>query len=270
MNMAEEPSSTPRIKLLNIGESKSGKTGSLVSLAEAGFRLWILDYDHGLSILRNLCSPEAKARITYESPRDKIKMQNGVARFKSATAYKAAGRVLEEWNLEALTPQDIVVIDTLTTLSSAAFNEALLLSGRLNARPQLQDYGWMADSVYVLLQNLTDDSCHFHLIVNTHIRYFASNDEDQTLPRGLPNAKGQELCRTVSNLFNTVILTRSEGSGRAMRRMISTVPQGVIEVATEAPNKVKPSYPVEGGLAPLFRDILGEENMPTTTTRKDA
>lgn len=96
-----------------------------------------------------------------------------------------------------------------------------------------------------------------NVIVNSHVKYFGKDDEEQTSARGLPNAKGQEISRIVSRYFNTVVLTRSMGTGPATKRIISTRPQGVVEVATSNPLGVKPEYPVEGGLAPLFRDILG-------------
>jgi hypothetical protein len=262
-----EHHSTSIVKLLNIGESKTGKTGALASLAKAGYNLHILDYDNGLDILANVLRPDpaALARVSYATLRDTITTVNGLPRLKSpVTAYKRAGQTLQEWNATSFGPNDIIVLDTLTTFSEAAFSEGLMMAGRLNQRPQLQDYGWMADSVMLFLEMVTGPEFACHLIVNTHIRYFAGDEEDQTKARGLPNAKGQEVPRTVSRFFNTVVLTRSMGSGPATKRLISTQPQGVIEVATSSPTTVKPSYTVEEGLAPLFADILGHGPTPTT------
>jgi hypothetical protein len=105
---------------------------------------------------------------------------------------------------------------------------------------------------------LTDDDSKFNLIVNTHIRYFSGDDESQTQARGLPNAIGQQIPSTVSRYFNTVVLTRTQGAGVGTKRVISTQPQGVIEVKTSNPFGVKPTYPVNNtGLADLFKDILG-------------
>jgi len=258
--------------MLNIGESGAGKTGALASLAQAGYNLWVLDYDNGLdvvqNVLRRLPDPLAASvlkRVTYETLRDTIVSVSGLPRVKSpVSAYKGAGKVLTEWGAQNFTPQDVLVLDTLTTFSEAAFNEALQLAGRLNQRPQLQDYGWMADSVKLFIEMITAPELNCHVIVNTHVRYL-SGEADAEIMKGLPNAKGQEISRIVSRYFNTVTLTRTRGTGPAAKREISTQPQGVVEVKTSAPTHVKPTYPIETGLASLFEDILGHGPSSTST-----
>lgn len=267
-SLASHPSSEI-VRLLNIGESGSGKTGALASLAEAGYRLWILDYDNGLDILANLLrdDPEALSRVTYETLRDATSNINGVLKIKSPPmAYKNAGKTLSAWNIAAFTPLDVIVIDSLTTLSEAAFNEALSKANRLNEHPQQTDYGWMADSVKLLIDTLTDESLNCNLVVNTHVRYLGVEEEAMvgdaktrviSTVTGVPNAKGQEIPRTIARYFNTVVLSRTVGSGPGTRRMITTQPQGTVAVKTSNPVNVKPSYKIEDGLAPLFADILG-------------
>lgn len=257
--LLDHPSSDV-IKMLNVGDSKTGKTGALASLAKAGYKLHILDYDNGLDILQTALRDDKAAlgRVEYVTLRDTVVSQQGLPRLKPPIhAYKDAGKTLTEWGAQDFTPNDVLVLDTLTTFSDAAFNEGLMLGGRLNQRPQLQDYGWVADSVKLFIEMITDPALHCHLIVNSHIRYFAADEESQTQPRGLPNAKGQEISRTVSRYFNTVVLTRTMGTGPASKRIISTKPQGVVEVATSSPFTVKDTYPIETGLADLFKDILG-------------
>lgn len=267
--LADHPSSSI-IKMLNIGESKSGKSGSLASLAEVGYNLWILDYDNGLDIIRAALrnNPTALSHINYVTLRDEIVSVKGLPRLKPPIhAYKDAGKALEQWNANDFTPNDVLVLDTLTTFSEAAFNEALMLVGRLNARPQLQDFGWLADSVKLFIEMITSPALNCHVIVNTHVRYLAVGEEALLLAHdketklssviGQPNAKGQEVSRIVARYFNTVVHTRTEGAGIGTRRVISTQPEGAVSVATSSPFTVKRIYPVEKGMAPLFEDILG-------------
>lgn len=256
------------MRLLNIGESGTGKTGSLASLVIAGYTLWILDYDNGLDILVNALrahykdSPElssALSRVHYETLRDQTAFINGVPKIKSpVTAWKGAGQTMKKWTEEGLgTATDIVVCDTLSTMSSAAFNEAMMVAGRLNQRPQQTDYGWMADSVMLFIGALTDDDAKYNVIVNTHIKFLSGNEDDQTSNRGLPNAKGQQISKDIGKFFNSAVLTRTQGTGPTAKRIISTQPQGVIEVKTSNPFSVKPTYNVDVGMAQLFHDLLG-------------
>lgn len=256
------------IKALCIGQSGTGKTGALASLALAGYKLHILDFDKGLTSRNALADvlkthPEAQRLVNFESPADTIDSAKGLPRLKPPIhAYKDAGRILTEWDASSFTLNDILVLDTLTTFSEAAFNEALMLGGRLNQRPQLQDYGWMADSVKLFIEMITDPSFSCHVIVNTHIRWFAADEESQTQATGLPNAKGQEISRVVSRYFNSVLLYRTQGAGAGAKRMISTQPQGVVEVKTSSPSSVKREYPIDTGLASFFFDILGHGPTP--------
>lgn len=250
------------VKLLNIGDSGTGKTGSLASLAKAGYHLWILDYDNGLDILASLLrdDPAALARVTYRTLRDRRVFKNGKPTLQPPiTAYLDAGKTLEEWQATngPFTPRDIIVIDTLTTFSEAAFHYSLQLAGRLNGKAQLTDYGDLATGVLAFIDTITSEEANFNVIVSTHIKYFGGDDETQLQARGLPNAKGQQVSKDISLFFNSVVLSHTTGAGIATRRVISTQPRGVIGVKTSSPTSVKPTYPIEGGLAPLFHDILG-------------
>lgn len=264
------------VKLLNIGESGSGKTGALASLAKAGYHLWVLDFDNGLDIVANVLRDDTEAlrRVTFRTLRDTVTSVNGIPRVKApVTAYKNAGKTLAVWGAESFTPADVIVVDTLTNMSGAAFNEALALSGRLNQTPQLQDYGWLATSVLNFIDMITasdtyDDEgvliskgMNCNVIVNTHIRFLSSEGDSEML-RGLPNAKGQEITRNISNFFNTTTLTRTQGQGPAAKRIISTQPQGIVEVKISNPIGTKPTYPIDTGLASLFADILGHGPPP--------
>jgi hypothetical protein len=262
------------VRLLNVAESGAGKTGALASLVQAGYKLHILDYDNGLDIIVNVLRDSGHSalleNVEYETIRDPIIFRQGKPIVKSPpSAYKRAGKLLEEWKCEEWTDQDVLVLDTLNSFSTAAFNEALFAAGRLNQRPQIQDYGWMADSVLLFIDMITAESWPSHVVVNTHVKYLAPEDESILASRdkelefsrilGLPDAKGQEISRNVAKFFNTVVLTSSSGSGSGSRRRIYTTPQGVVSVKASAPKSVKPFYTVEDGLAPLFADLLGKK-----------
>lgn len=276
------------IRALCIGPSGTGKTGMLASLVIAGYTLWILDYDNGLPILRNALrehykeDPDAMLsalrRVHARTLRDPVRMRAGVPKLDKPTAWREAGEALGTWNADKLGPSDVIVIDTLSTMTQSAFNHGLNLNGRLNMKPHEADYGWMADSVFLFIDMLTNDDMHCNVIVNTHVRYLRGEEEsvqDEKTGKesaagslmGLPEGKGQQIPRSIAKYFNTLISTRTMGSGVSAKRVISTKPFMGIEVKTSNPFTVKSQYPVETGLADLFHDILGH-GPPSTS--KDA
>ncbi len=87
------------VKLLNLGNSKTGKTGALCSLVEAGYRLWLLDYDNGIDIIQNIFQdkPDLRKRVRYRTLTDSIISVNGNPQWKSpVTAFRGAAKTLED------------------------------------------------------------------------------------------------------------------------------------------------------------------------------
>ncbi|HSE45495.1 MAG TPA: hypothetical protein VLA89_09255, partial [Gemmatimonadales bacterium] len=74
MNLSDA-SSQPLVKLMLVGDSKSGKTAALASLVEAGYELRVLDLDNKLvpsyfeQTLRKK-DPALLKRVQFEQPRD--------------------------------------------------------------------------------------------------------------------------------------------------------------------------------------------------------
>lgn len=277
--LADHPSSKIA-KILNVGESGTGKTSALASLARAGYSLYCLDYDDNLGILSKLLADDKAAlgRVQYVTLKDKLVSVGGIPQFKPpVTAFADAGKQLNEWTKAKAetggwTDKDVLVLDTLNAMSDAALNAALASAGRLNQRPQLQDFGWLADSVLRFVAMICDNTeFPANVIVNTHVRYFEGDEDTQTLPKGLPAARGQQIANNVSRYFGTVLLTHTVGSGPATRRVISTQPQGVVQVKTSNPFGVEKQYKLENGLAELFEALRGKpgKDAPKPEAMKD-
>lgn len=265
------------IKALALGDSGSGKSGALASLALAGYNVHILDYDGSMVSANALLSvledtPAAYARVHWKTIQDRIKFMNGKpALVRPCTAYRDFGKTLEEWNVENFTEADVVCLDTLTSFSDAGFNEACSLANKMGLAPDGTDhprpaeYGWMADSVKLAMEMLTSAAVPCHVIVNTHVKVSATDEEKLTIERnkmgaptepftraiGLPNARGQEVPRIVARYFNNVFYYTRQGPNR----IITTQPQGIVDVKTSKIKDVKRSYKIEDGLAELFKDL---------------
>src|SRR5882724_4860845 len=96
--------STSLVKLLSIGDAMTGKTGSLVSLVAAGYKLRILDFDNKLDILRQVVlrdCPQAIDNIEYRSLRDKRKMgATGPLLDGKTSAFSGGMKMLDHWKYD--------------------------------------------------------------------------------------------------------------------------------------------------------------------------
>ena len=70
-------------------------------------------------------------------------------------------------------PNDILVIDSLTMLSTAALNMVLSMNGRLGQRPHQSDWGDGQQLVESMLQMLYDEGVQCNVIVCCHITFLS-------------------------------------------------------------------------------------------------
>jgi hypothetical protein len=267
-------------KVLVLGDSGGGKTGALASLAASGYNLRIIDVDNGLDVLANLLTdpsseylkrdPKALERVKYETLTDSMKASGGSIRPAKATVWQRAVKLLEDWpglgSVTTWTPQDVLVIDSLTMLSTAALNFILALNGRLGGHPQLQDWGAGQTLIESFVQALYDESVRCNVVMNCHIKYVG---EENGPARGYPNTLGQALPPKIGRYFNSILLVRSVGQGTKLSRKVLTSPTGLIELKNTAPLKVQAEYDLAWGLADYFAAVrqTTQETVPTNIAR---
>lgn len=270
-------------KMLLIGDSGTGKTGALYSLAEAGFNLRILDLDNGADVLLNLArngSPAVADRIIFETVTEKMKTLNGrpivdgvpkqlasalnlLDHWKMPETKTPDGATIEGYDLGKVstwTPQDILVVDSLTLLSVAAMRYVLSMNGRLNQAPQQADWGQAMQLIEDLLALLYSTTIRCNVIVISHITYIGG--DENTPGRGYPNTLGQKLPPKVGRYFNSIVQAKVKGSGPAAKRMLITQPEGFIDLKNPAPLKMPRELPLETGLAKFFQIVRGEVAPP--------
>jgi hypothetical protein len=272
MTKLSDHQSAATTKMLFIGDSGSGKTGGLASLAKAGYNLRIIDLDNGLDVLANLLrgNPVAEARVEFETLTDKMRKVGGRLVPAKATVWSRTIDLLDNWSPEVtkkwspsveaanLGPlvtwgeQDILVIDSLTMLSTAALNHILAMNARLGQRPHQSDWYDGQQLVEGMLQTLYDDNIKCNVIVISHITYIG---EEGGPTHGYPNTLGKALPPKVGRYFNSCLMARTTGAGTGLRRKILTNTAGAVELKNTAPMQVKPDYPLETGLADYFRDV---------------
>lgn len=277
------------IKMLLIGESGSGKTGALASLAAAGFNLRILDIDKGSEILLNLLTqsdsiyvkkdPLCAERVDIVQVSDPMRNINGVLAAQDSIGWPKAMKLLENWSdgetqLGKITSwglQDVLVIDSLTGLSKLAYNFYLKMNGKLGQ--QLSGYesqraiGSTQGYIKDLLDLLYNDAVGCNIIVISHITAVSEaggmpqveGGEYKNIPTAYPSSIGRALSPLISRWFNNAVVAHKVVQGSRSVHKIFTQSQFIggqnISAKTAAPLRVKPFYGIENGLAELFSDL---------------
>jgi len=271
MTNIKQHHSTQIVKCLLIGQSGQGKTASLLSLAEAGYNLRIIDFDNGLDIMRNLLkkskNPDAIAkRINFITCTDEMKTtQNGAIVPKGQPkAYSKALQMMNKWteddgedlgNVSDWGPNDVLVIDSLTFLSNAVMRWHLFNVGRIG-EPYQSDWLQAQRKVIQLLELIFSESVKCNVVLTAHIRYIDIADGQI---EGYPESVGKALPPQIPRYANCVVQAKITGSGSNAKRKIRIVPDTNIGLKNPAPFSISDKeIPLETGLAEIFSAIKGE------------
>jgi len=247
------------VKLMYIGGSGSGKTGSLVSLVKAGYNLRILDMDNGIDSLAAYVQrecPERMDAVDYQSYRDKFRADpiKGIVVDGAPKAYTSAIKALNKWDDGTIPsewgPSTVFVLDTLTSFSRAAFLWAQGMNP--GAKDPRQWFGAAQESVRTVLELLTSAEFRAHVIVISHVDLVEQADGTT---RGYASSIGKAMGPQIPKYFNTLILAESRGSGENVKRTIQTVPTSLIDLKNPKPFDVPKALPLESGLATLFEKL---------------
>jgi hypothetical protein len=281
MAKASDHPSISLIKGLLLGDSGSGKTGSLVSLLDAGYKLRVWDFDNLLQVLinhtMNEC-PERLDNLSYQTFTDKIKIPSvPVGMIEKAqrampftdgvpTAYVNALKQLDHWKDgdEDLGrpgewgPDCIAVIDSLTFMAQAAYRYAVAMDpmgkdGRVH-------YKTAQDLVMNCLALLASKQFNTNVLLLAHIDY----DKDHLgMTKGFPRSIGAAINSVIAGNFNCVLRVENNDG---VNRYIKTNASGIVDLKNPVSFRVKERYPIETGMAEFFAAVL----QPTEALRKIA
>lgn len=238
------------IKLLLMGDTGTGKTGALASLANAGYRLHILDYDNGLDILSTSVDPDKLKNIEYETLTEKKKAVNGTVLIQGTPKGFSKGlALLTEWSQKYTSLEDIIVIDSLTFMSDAALEHVLAGNGHTGKQPEIQEWGLAMSLIEDVLSILYSTDVQCNVVINSHIKYI--QDEGTGLVKAQINTLGSKLPPKVGRYFNHMLCAGFQGS----KRVLFTKATPMMGLKSPNPGKVKDIYPQADGLASYFKDV---------------
>jgi hypothetical protein len=268
------------VKLLLVGDAKSGKTGSLVSLVKAGYKLRILDLDNLLDPLKYFVKrecPELIDNVEYRTLRDKRKTgPSGVVISGSPKAYIDTIKMLDHWKYTAddgsevdlgvpaeWGPDCILVIDSLSRLCDAAYDwrEPLTPVGKSGERDGRAVYGDAQDAIENVLALLTGPLMQTNVIVIAHGLYMELPDGTSKI---FPQGVGQKLSPKIPQYFPSVIRYKNIGS----KKTIQLKSDAMIDLANPAPFAMPETLGIETGLAQFFAVLRDPPTAPTAIKPK--
>lgn len=265
MPKASEHSSADFARLLVLGQSGTGKTGALLSLLLAGYKVSVLDMDNGLDWLVNKLKkdhPDKLDNLDFMTFRDKFKMtEQGPTYVGIPKAYTGAIKALEKWD-DGTVPSDwgsdrILALDSLTFFGNAAYNWKDALNP--GAKDKRQIYGAAQDAVADILDAITSSEFKTNVIVFTHVRWNKITDANgnTTIVGGGPSSIGEALMDRIGTYFNSIGLAESVGSGANVRRQIRFTPTGLIDLKNAAVGMSDAPAPISTALADFFKAVKG-------------
>jgi hypothetical protein len=196
----------------------------------------------------------------YETLRDKVEPSPIGPVIKGVPkAYTGTLQLMTKWS-DGSSPSDwgpdcIMVIDTLTGLGNAAFNWAKAMSP--NAKEPRQWYHTAQQGLEQVIGLATGAAFNTNLIINAHIDYREGPNGSM---KGYANSIGKAIGPVIPSYFNSVVLTTSQLIGQNVKRTINTVPTSMLDLKNPAPFKIENSYPLETGLATLFKSLKEASN----------
>lgn len=246
-------------KLLLIGDSKSGKTGSLVSLVKAGYKLRVLDYDNLLDVLKYMIlaqCPESLDNVEFRTLRDKRKAGAlGSILDGKPSAWINGIKMLDNWKYDDVDlgkPNDwgsdcILVIDSLSRLCDAAydFHETIIPVGKSGDYDGRAVYFNAQNDVENLIGMLTSATFRVNLIVIAHGIYIDLPDGTTKI---FPQGVGQKLSPKLPQYFPSVVRYKNQSG----KRTIQLKSDAMVDLANPRPDLLSEALPIETGLATFF------------------
>lgn len=261
-------------KLLLLGDAKSGKTGSLVSLVKAGYKLRILDMDNLLDILKYKIieeCPESIDNVEFVTIRDKYKTgPSGSMIDGKPRAWMDAIKMLDNWKYDDVDlgkpaewgPDCILVIDSLSRLCDAAydFHESIVPRGKGGDYDGRAVYGNAQDDVEKVLAMLTSRGMATNVIVIAHGNYMDLPDGTKKI---FPQGVGQKLSLRIPQYFPNYVRYKNKNG----KRTIQLESDAMIDLANTRPGFLSKELSIETGLAEFFaalRDGVASNEAPAS------
>ncbi|HEY6018911.1 MAG TPA: hypothetical protein VIY48_03180, partial [Candidatus Paceibacterota bacterium] len=271
-----------------------GKTGAIVALLNAGYKVRVLDFEGNYDVLLQYAKPETLANLDIATFQDK-QTSDGATAWDTDTiakdlAFSKAMQQMKDWKTTDAAgnpislgasytwgPDTVVVVDSVTSLGKASFLRARRLKGQKPGQSDPQTYDLAVKEMDAFLGWMARKTNHFHLVVLMHWQMLGpdvpmsakSEDEEikdlkkqiateraALLPTKLfPIGVTKASSRNIHSGMPVLIEAKRVVNGTKVRRWLYTETDEELDLAFPVPG-AEVRYPIETGLATIF-ELLG-------------
>ena len=275
----------------HIGWPGSGKTGALASLANAGYKLRVLDFEGNFAPLVNFVDERVLAdpsRIDIVTLQDQLRNHDKYVEVVGIPdAFNRGLELLKEWkykdddgteiNLGRSAdwgPDTVVVVDSATSFGEAAKRRQIKMQSKTPITMTDTVWGAAVADFNNALEIMKRMDKKYHLIINCHKQmlgpqnFIARGDSDEIKKEKLeaikdgmiptriyPVGVSKPQAQVLHGMLPTMLEFEKVTKVGKECRIIRTVSGPEIDVKIPS-NKLKTEYPIETGLADIF-SLLG-------------
>lgn len=288
MNASKMAKNAP-VRALLTGFPGTGKTGCLAALANAGFKLRVLDFDGNPESLLQYSTRAGLKNIdimSFEDPQAFV--GNYVGTKGPPMAFIKCLKALDSWKYTdpdgaevdlgasaSWGPDTVVVLDGLTGLSQACFARAQAMMNKNPTNTTQAVWGLAIQDQANFIRRLTAAGNRHHVVAISHLKMIGpkaieqgdnqSNAElkerliDLVPTRYFPTALGQQLPQTICGEFPIVLNATVNVKGPKVKRALRFQPVEEMDLKLPAPAKALEGLAdlgVEDGMLRVF-DAMG-------------
>lgn len=270
------------VRMLLSGFPGSGKTGALASLANAGWKLRILDFDGNYEVLKHYVKPNADVDIvSFEDP---VRMGSRTMGVDGVpTAFVDADRLLDRWRYKdgdnwtdlgaskQWGKDTIVCLDGATGLARACWYKALVLTNSRADGDMRRVYDLAGGEFTAFIQRCTSSSNGYHFLCISHLRIIGPPEvgrtDDETVKeakrfqgnaiplRLYPDAVGTKVSFKIAGDFPAHIRARVDDTTGKPKRVLDYMPTTEVDLklpASEEALKALGKLDAADGLVKIF------------------
>jgi len=274
-------------RIMLVGYPGTGKTGALACLANAGYKLRVLDFDGNLEPLLLFTEDDSLENIDILSFHDELR--GGLKSIEPKgrpDAFAEALKAMDHWKYtdgdgndvdlgrsKDWGPDTVVVLDSLTSMGRAAMRRAMSFLNKTPLNRTDQTWGFAMQEQEAFIEKLASPMNKHHVIVTAHLKMLGpkevrKGDNDVTIKakeeaaelvptRLFPSALGRALPPQIGGHFPTLLLVEPKFYGSKVKRVIHTLPRPELDLKVPAPD-LPATVPIEDGLVTIFNKLKGE------------